>query len=122
MKILIAILLILALTTSCALNPVDSSDTGIQTADTLASSAPLTQPVIPPDMNGRSYFDISVTISDSDEYLISNSAAYLSNYTYTKLMTVSRGFAPNHGYAGIPNGGWEYSNDLSEFIYWRVVK
>ena len=117
MKILIAILLILAFTTSCALNPVDSSDTGIQTADTLASSAPLTQPVIPPDMNGRAYFDISVTISDSDEYLISHSAAYLNNHTNTELMASSRGFVPNHGCAGTPNGGWVYSNDLSEFIY-----
>lgn len=116
MKILIAILLILALTTSCALNPVDSSDTDIQTADTSASSESRIQSAIPPDMNGRAYFDISVTISDSDEYLISDSAAYLNNHANTELMASSRGFVPNHGYAGTPNGGWVYSNDLSEFI------
>ena len=116
MKILIAILLILALTTSCALNPVDSSDTDIQTADTSASSESRIQSAIPPDMNGRAYFDISVTISDSDEYLISDSAAYLNNHANTELMASSRGFVPNHGCAGTPNGGWVYSNDLSEFI------
>ena len=120
MKVFIAILLILALTTSCASNPVDSSDTGIKTADTLASSAPLTQPVIPPDMYGRAYFDISVTISDSDEYLISDSAAYLNNHTNTELMASSRGLVPNHGYAGTPNGRWNIQTTCLNLFIWTV--